>query len=169
MINDVVDDVHLAPGTASLIRKLTEAVKGNLVRVPNPGSRGASRELSPHPSYGADDESPDTLADLPYVDIANQSFVPPPGFDSTAMYDAMEGFDAMQNSMMPGLEDWIVMPFEGLVAQGSNSVNTVNQGFGGIGPTVGDRDMLSLMTGSAYDQSSGLMSNFNQFSYGNGF
>ena len=50
------------------------------------------------------------------------------------------------------------MPLDNLF---SLDTNTVNQGFGGIGPTFGDRDMLSVITGSQLDQISGPIPNNN--------
>lgn len=52
-------------------------------------------------------------------------------------------------ALFPSNDDWIAMPFDGLL---DFDASTVNQGYGGIGPTFGDRDMLSLMTGSHLDQ-----------------
>lgn len=55
-------------------------------------------------------------------------------------------------ALFPSSEDWIAMPFDGLLDFDASGTGTVNFGYGGIGPTFGDRDMLSLITGSHLDQ-----------------
>lgn len=172
----VVDDVHLGPHTARLIMQLMEDVHSSMVRIPKPGSRGQSRQMSPQPqpaqqstvSYGSDQESPDPLGQIPFADYANQTFMPPPGFDNSSNYDTNMNFEAnVDPALFPSSDDWISMPIDNLL---NLDASTVNQGYGGIGPTFGDRDMLSLITGTQLDQNGSLGSGLPNFmGIGNGF
>ena len=176
MSDQVVDDVHLSPHTAQLINKLVEDVHRSLVRLPNkPSSQNQSRHISPQPQQGrsdnvaysvSDQESPDTLAQLPLADYGKNMFMPPSGYETHHNFDMGLGFD---NSVDPALygngEDWITMPLDNLM---NFDASTLNQGYGGIGPTFGDRDMLSLITGSQLDQNQGLGSGLPNFMMGMG-
>ena len=179
MGEQVVDDVHLMPHTAELIQKLMEDVHSSMVRITKPGSRGQSRQLSPQiPSQpgqnGAnitystisDQESPDPLAQLPFADWTNHIYMPPPGYEGFGIDSG--GYDInVDPALFPNGDDWISMPIDNLL---NLDASTVNQGYGGIGPTVGDRDMLSLITGSHLDQNQGLGSGLPNFmGMGNGF
>lgn len=48
------------------------------------------------------------------------------------------------------LGDWFALPLDNFFA--SDTAVPVQQGFGGIGPTVGSKDMLELITNQQYDQ-----------------
>lgn len=159
MSEQVVDDVHLSPHAAKMVQQIMSDVQGNMVRIPKPGSRGQSRHMSPqlhHAQHSSmsmttDQESPDALGSIPVADYNNQTLIMPSNFDIN--FDNMN-FDT---NVDPGLftsgDDWISMPLDNLF---SVDINTVNQGYGGIGPTFGDRDMLSVVTGSQLDQNQGL-------------
>ncbi|KAK5078339.1 zinc finger transcriptional activator [Lithohypha guttulata] len=175
MSEQVADDVHLAAHVARLIQKLMEDVHGSMVRIPKPGSRGQSRHISPQPhnttmSYTSDQESPDPLGQIPMADYANQTLMPPFGLENSASYDANMIFDAnVDPSLFSSGDDWIGMPLDNLFDLGDDTVHT---GFGGIGPTLGNRDMLSLITGSHLDQNqhglgSGMPTSLRP--YGNGY
>lgn len=171
----VVDDLHLSPHTARLIVQLMDDVHSSMIRIPKPGSRGQSRQMSPQPNQSgpalpyatapSDQESPDPLAQIRMVDVNNQSFMPPPNFDVTATFDSNMNFDNMDPAMFGSGEDWISLPIDNLFGLDGQQVN---QGYGGIGPTFGDRDMLSLLTDTQWDQNqNGISQNFPGF--GNGF
>lgn len=154
----VVDDLHLSPHTARLILQLMEDVHSSMIRIPKPGSRGQSRHISPQPnptgpgmsySVASEQESPDPLAQIPMVDFNNQSFMPPPNFGSLGTFDANMNFENMDPAMFGSSEDWISLPIDNLFGLDGTQVN---QGYGGIGPTFGDRDMLSLLTDTQWDQ-----------------
>lgn len=177
MSTQVVDDVHLSPHTARLVMQLMDDVHGSMVRIAKPGSRNQSRHISPQPQqthagagFTPDGESPDDFGSIPLADYDNQTFMPPPGFDSSIAYDTGLTYDAnVDPALFPNNEDWISLPIDNLLNLDST---TVNQGYGGIGPTFGDRDMLSLITGTQLDQNthglgSGMPSGFSNF--GNGF
>lgn len=150
-----------------------------MVRIAKPGSRGQSRQMSPQLPQGqngnnnnnmaystiSDQESPDPLAQLPFADWSSHVYMPPPGYEG---FGLDSGYDMnVDPALFPNGEDWISMPIDNLL---NLDVTTVNQGYGGIGPTVGDRDMLSLITGSHLDQNQGLGSGLPNFmGMGNGF
>ena len=165
MIAQNMDDVHLSPHAARMVQQIMSDVQTTMVRIPKPGSRGHSRHISPQPHHAlngsliSDQESPDGLSSIPMGDFHNQTFMMPTNFDLTN-FDTSMNFDG---SVDPNLfaqsgDDWISMPLDNLF---SLDTNTVNQGFGGIGPTFGDRDMLSVITGSQLDQISGPIPNNN--------
>lgn len=175
MKEQVVDDVHLSPHTAELVFQLMQDVHGSMVRIPKQGSRGQTRHTSPQLqqaqpsrvaySVSSDQESPDPLGRIPFADYQNQTFMMPPAFDP-GNFDASM-FDAnVDPTLSLSGEDWISLPIDNLLNLDSS---TVNQGYGGIGPTFGDRDMLSILTGSHLDQNqgNGMPSNFSAF--GDGF
>lgn len=143
-----------------------------MVRISKPNaSRGQSRQMSPLPgppfSTVSDQESPDPLAQLPFADWTNHIYMPPPGYEGFGL-ENNTGYDMnVDPALFPNGEDWISMPIDNLL---NLDASTVNQGYGGIGPTVGDRDMLSLITGSHLDQNQGLGSGLPNFmGMGNGF
>lgn len=180
MNEQIVDDVHLSPHAARLIQHIMDDVQRNMIRIPKPGSRGQSRQMTPqphpvHPNHTTnseypvfDQESPDLLGSIPIVDYSTQTFMPPPNFDPSANFDTtMNGFDTMDPTLYGTTEDWISLPIDNLLNLDST---TVSQGYGGIGPTLGDRDLLSLITGTHLDQNSagtGMPQNFPGF--GNNF
>lgn len=173
MTDQVVDDLHLSPHTARLILQLMGDVHSSMIRIPKPGSRGQSRHMSPQlnqqgpavPYSDSDQDSPDPLSQIPMADVNNQSFMPPPNFDASATFDTNMNFDNMDPAMFGSGEDWISLPIDNLFGLDTTQVN---QGYGGIGPTFGDRDMLSLLTDTQWDQNqSGMPQGFATF--GNGF
>lgn len=113
-----------------------------------------SQILSP----SIDSESPDMLANIPLAH-QDQSFIPPfpiSGPDSKNFDVDMTYLDpaSIDSSMFPMTnEDWISLPINHMfeVADSNNNA-VVSQGYGGIGPVIGDRDVLGLLTGNAFDQ-----------------
>jgi len=178
-----VDDVHLGPHMARLLQHIMDDVQRKMIRVPKPGSRAQSRQMTPQPNpaqqaqgtnssdYAVfDSDSPDILGTIPMVDFTTQTFMPPPNFDPLATFDTAMDFDTnMDPALYTTNDDWISLPIDNLFNLDSNTA-TVNQGYGGIGPTFGDRDMLSLITGTHLDRNQGNPSMPQNFSnFGNGF
>lgn len=50
-----------------------------------------------------------------------------------------------------GLGDWFALPLDNFFSTDPAQA-PVNQGFGGIGPTVGSKDMLEFITNEQYDR-----------------
>lgn len=176
MSEEVVDDVHLASSTSRLVQNIVRNVKQTLIRVQQVGggSGGPSREQSrpssprgnetsneqPQPPNQAttlghmdtDFYMNDPLAGIqarPMAELASQMFVPPPNFsaDSHGLDPALP--DDSQLDMAFSSMDWFALPLDNLF---STDETTVDQGFGGIGPTVGTRDMLEVITNRDYNQ-----------------
>jgi hypothetical protein len=189
----VVDDVHLASSTSRLVRNIVGNVKETLIRVqvPGTGSAGPSREQSApaspqtHGHQGVGDEhiqqqsaatnsmpqkvlpygtGPDPLAGIqarPMADLDSQTFVPPPNFGDADMDFAMPLDDHLGSTIDFTGGDWLALPLDNI--WGADEA-TVDSGFGGIGPTLGGRDLLEAITNSNYNQ---MQWNGNQtFGYG---
>jgi hypothetical protein len=192
MSEQVVDDVHLASSTSRLVQNIVGNVKQTLIRVqiPGTGSAGPSREQSgppsPHAHDGANDQhpqqqpltsqsmqpkldfygtGPDPLAGIQarsMADLDSQTFVPPPNFGDHDMDFPLPDDVNMGSTMDLAGGDWLALPLDNL--WGGDEA-TVDQGFGGIGPTLGGRDLLEAITNRNYSQ---MQWNGNQtFSYGN--
>ena len=94
----------------------------------------------------------DVLAAIPgqlMGDVSN-TIMPPPNYNfaGTAFDDSMPidpGIDLGWNT------DWLTLPLDKFMETPTENMN-VDQGFGGIGPTVGDRDMLEVITNQQYNQ-----------------
>jgi hypothetical protein len=182
MERDVVDDVHLSSQIAGLIKLLVANLRKTFIRVQGKenGSEAASRQDTPqHPashqhtvqyndasSHEPARKRPRTSASArrrhsrdplegiqaqPLEDLSNHTFMPPPNFfPHTGMDSNMPINPNTDPSMLdPVNMDWLTLPLDNLF---NSSTGTVDQGFGGIGPTVGDRDMLELITNEHYDQ-----------------
>ena len=176
--NCVVDDVHLSFQTANLVKLIALALRKSFLRIqaPTGDSRDPSRHHTPRSQEGVHEtEDPqqnhhnatygykqdparqDTLAGiqaLPMTDYTNVTYMPPPNYD---MYlpgsdPPNPQFDVPTSQAMPSnppySSDWFALPLDNIF---NSSMSTVDQGFGGIGPTVGDRDMLELITNEHYD------------------
>jgi hypothetical protein len=184
--NCVVDDVHLSFQTANLVKLIALNLRKSFLRIqaPTGDSREQSRHHTPHGQesahengelhqnhqnapfgYKLDPAREDTLAGiqaLPMTDYHNVTYMPPPNYD---MYmtgtDPNAHFDVATSQALPNgapySSDWFALPLDNIF---NSSMSTVDQGFGGIGPTVGDRDMLELITNEHYDRWDGAGNTF---------
>lgn len=86
----------------------------------------------------------------PMAELASQTFVPPPNFNGNGheLDSALED-STLDPSIANFSMDWFALPLDNLW---HNDGNTVDQGLGGIGPTVGTRDMLEVITNQDYSQ-----------------
>lgn len=197
MEKDVVDDVHLSSQIAGLIKLLTANIRKTFIRVQGKenGSETASRQETPNQAvshhgvkHTEDDfqqparkrprttassrqhQSRDPLEGIqaqPMEDLSNHTFMPPPDFyPPTSMPNGVNANipNAMDPMFDPMNTDWLTLPLDNLF---NSSTAPVDMGFGGIGPTVGDRDMLELITNVEYDQWNMNMPNVNM-NFGNG-
>lgn len=181
MSKEVVDDVHLSLSTSRLVQNIVGNVKQTLIRVQHPGtgsagpSREHSRPQSPHGNEGTHDQhqpeqqphaanltqlSPeyymnDPLAGIqarPLADLDSQTFVPPPNFnlDGHDMEFGLPDDVHLDPSMADLTGDWIALPLDNIWQ--TSDETKVDQGFGGIGPTLGGRDLLEALTNRNYNQ-----------------
>ncbi|OAG44442.1 hypothetical protein AYO21_01438 [Fonsecaea monophora] len=98
----------------------------------------------------------------PMADLDSQTFVPPPNFGGDHDIDFTLPDDVNMSSAMADLTgDWLALPLDNL--WGSDEA-IVDQGFGGIGPTLGGRDLLEAITNRNYSQ---MPWGSNTFGYGN--
>lgn len=180
MSKQVVDDVHLSASTSRLVTNIVKNVKQTLIRVhlPGTGSAGPSRDQSRPQSPQANGQdvtesaqsapipastlaqqlSPewnlrDPLAGIeakPMAELESQMFVPPPNMvvDGDILDHALP-VDSNLDPSMTDFSDWFALPLDNLW---HNSDATVDNGFGGIGPTVGRQDMLEVLTNQDYSQ-----------------
>jgi hypothetical protein len=190
MSKEVVDDVHLTSSTSRLVQNIVRNVKQTLIRVQQVGngSGGPSREHSRPQSANSNDGNheahqqqaqainlnqfnatfhmDDPLAGIqarPMAELASQMFVPPPNFSGDGqILDSALPEDSHLDPAMTLSMDWFALPLDNLF---HNDEATVDQGFGGLGPTVGTRDMLEVITNRDYNQ---MQWNSNQtFGFGN--
>lgn len=182
LTTQVVDDVHLSGSTARMIEGILMKVKETMIRVqkrPNTSgqpSREHSRAPSPQPATNGDDQQQrfmnpnqaytngmppfstgysDPLASIearPMADLMDRTFIPPPGFnfqtnDFDAAYMDDTGIDHSVHSEQQA--DWLTLPLDGL---NSKDHFRVDQGYHGIGPSVGQQDMLEVLTQAPFDQ-----------------
>ncbi len=83
-------------------------------------------------------------------DVSNITYMPPMNYNAY-----MNGNDDVgQNPAdlgpgVDGLGDWFALPLDNFF---STDPAPVHQGFGGIGPTVGSKDMLEFITNEQYDR-----------------
>jgi hypothetical protein len=177
LAREVVDDVHLCAQTSVLIHSIVKHVKQTLIRVQKPAntsgapSRDASRAQTPHHGNAAESEqsgqdqfattlptsstmyAADPLAGIParpMADLMDQTFIPPPNFNfQTNDFDPFIDDASLDQSMLSeNPADWITMPLDGLMNSGDTNVE---QGFHGIGPMVGSRDMLEVLINQDYN------------------
>ncbi|KIW21589.1 hypothetical protein PV08_02169 [Exophiala spinifera] len=192
MSQEVVDDVHLASSTSRLVQNIVRNVKRTLIRVQQTGtgsagpSREHSRPQSPHGKEAITEPqqqqasnqhinlnhlnagfyTDDPLAEIqarPMAELTSQMFVPPPNFGGEGqLADSALPDDSHLDPAMTLSMDWFALPLDNLF---QDDDATVDQGFGGIGPTVGTRDMLEVITDRDYNQ---MQWNGNQtFGFGN--
>jgi hypothetical protein len=82
------------------------------------------------------------------ADLDSQTFVPPPNFDHEIDFQMPD--DVNMGGPMDQFAggDWLALPLDNLWG---NDGATVDQ-FGGIGPTLGGRDLLEAITDRNYNQ-----------------
>lgn len=90
----------------------------------------------------------------PMAELENMadSYMPPPDYNTYISHMDVHGTTdpAGSASMIAedsAVPDWLAVPLNNFF---DNSSMPVDQGFGGIGPTVGDKDMLELAMNSQY-------------------
>lgn len=89
----------------------------------------------------------------PMAELENMtdSFMPPPDYNTYIGMDVPGSSDTAGATTLIAedntVPDWLAVPLNNFF---NNSSMPVDQGFGGIGPTVGDKDMLELATNSQY-------------------
>lgn len=100
----------------------------------------------------------------PMAELENMtdSYMPPPDYNTYINHMDVPGHSdaAVSASMMAeenAIPDWLAVPLNNFF---NNSTMPVDQGFGGIGPTVGDRDMLELAMNSQYTRWGGNSTSF---------
>lgn len=89
-------------------------------------------------------------------DLANITYMPPLNY---SLYMAnSDNMDQNQNNPssdfgpgVDGLGDWFALPLDNFFSTDPAQA-PVHQGFGGIGPTVGSKDMLEFITNEQYDR-----------------
>lgn len=177
LAREVVDDVHLCAQTSVLIQSIVKHVKKTLIRVQKPAntsgapSRDGSRAQTPHHANLADEGQPeaqqypatlptisrayshDPLADIPsrpMADFMDQTFIAPPNYNfQTNDFEPFLDDSSLDHSVMSdNPADWITMPLDGIINSGDANVD---QGFHSIGPMVGSRDMLEVLTNQDYN------------------
>lgn len=84
------------------------------------------------------------------ADLMDQTFIPPPNFNfQTNDFDPFMDDASLDQSMLSeNPADWITMPLDVLINSGDTNVD---QGFHSIGPMVGSRDMLEVLTNQDYN------------------
>ncbi len=96
------------------------------------------------------------------ADLDSHTFVPPPNFEDHDLNFPLPDDVNMGTGMDFVGGDWLALPLENLWGADEASVD---QGFGGIGPTLGGRDLLEAITNRNYNQ---MQWNGSQaFGYGN--
>lgn len=179
MASQVVDDVHLSSQTSDLIKLLVENIRRSFIRIQAPasGSETASRENSrhqtPHRQHQDLGEAQQTLGQRPQTssslhgpslqadplagiqaqqmaDFTNTTFMPPPSYNMLNGLSQNLSFDPNLNASMGDWnDDWLALPLDNFFEP---STGTVDHSLGGLGPTIGDRDMLELLTDKQFDQ-----------------
>ncbi|KAL9109855.1 MAG: hypothetical protein Q9227_005558 [Pyrenula ochraceoflavens] len=162
----VVDDVHLASYSADLVSNLSKHMHKHCIRFSQPGqsyppSRGATpydlrQEVQAPSSRMVTDTTSTTNHGFtiaqpqwahasfndPLVDIGNmtESYMPPPDFMTTTLDHSMPRDVSLMNG--ENGPDWCAFPLSGII---NNSMQPVDQGYGGIGLTIGSKDLLSYI------------------------
>ncbi|KAJ4505141.1 zinc finger transcriptional activator [Exophiala dermatitidis] len=86
----------------------------------------------------------------PMAELSSQTFVPPPNFHGSGdELDSALDETSLDPTIANFSMDWFALPLDNLW---HNDGITVDQGLGGIGPTVGARDMLEVITNQDYNQ-----------------
>jgi hypothetical protein len=97
-------------------------------------------------------------------DLTDITYMPPMNYN--AYMDGNHGVEQSPADFGPGVDDpgdWFALPLNNFF---TTDPAPVHQGFGGIGPTVGSKDMLEFITNEQYDRWDGV-SNFGRG--GNGY
>ena len=128
-----------------------------------PKQNVAPRQRQPNTSFGykLDHSREDPLAGIHAqpmtTDFSNVTYMPPlnynvymNGLTTNHQPDSAMNQSLQDNDTYPA--DWFALPLDNIF---NSTTGTVDQGFGGIGPTVGDKDMLELLTNEQYDQWNG--------------
>ena len=176
---EVVDDVHLSSSTSRLVQNIVASFRQTLIRVAKPvtdsgaQSRDASRPQSPQPNgagsngFAEHQQFPTTLppSAAPFMsndslagiqardmsDLQNVTFIPPPNYDFERNDFDPFSLDEMGHGTSlsdPDPADWFAMPLDNLWNRPDDQIN---QGSHSIGPTVGHRDMLEVLTNQDYN------------------
>ena len=175
LAREVVDDVHLCSQTSVLIQSIVKHIKKTLIRVQKPPntsagpSRDQSRAQTPHPNAGENGQTPamapaatlptsshqyavDHLANIParpMAELLDQTFIAPPNYNfQTNDFDFIDDSSLDHSMLSENPNDWVTMPLDGLMNSGDNNVD---QGFHSIGPMIGSRDMLEVLTNQDYN------------------
>lgn len=80
-------------------------------------------------------------------DLSNVTYMPPLNYN--AYMESHDGVDQNPADFGSGIGDWFALPLDNFF---STDPAPVHQGFGGIGPTVGSKDMLEFITNEQYDR-----------------
>lgn len=83
-------------------------------------------------------------------DLSNITYMPPMNYNqymnsNSAVEQSASDFEPNVDN----LSDWFALPLDNFF---STDPAPVHQGFGGIGPTVGSKDMLEFITNERYDR-----------------
>jgi hypothetical protein len=83
-------------------------------------------------------------------DVSNITYMPPMNYNAyLSGSDSVEQHPADFGAGVDGVGDWFALPLDNFF---STDPAPVHQGFGGIGPTVGSKDMLEFITNEQYDR-----------------
>ena len=173
MRSQAVDDVHIISQIAEFAAVLGTNVRSAMVRfntaaVPS-GNTSRAPSSEPHLANGRIDpriqqlptlesnplgwptdpalEGTDPLADIssqPIAGVFNQgSYMPPPNFDM--FMNGMDNGDmANDQGIRNGFDEaWFALPVLPLI---NNSDINVSYAYGGLGPTIGNKDILDVVT-----------------------
>lgn len=102
-------------------------------------------------------------------DLSNITYMPPINYNAYMNgNDGVEQNPADFGPTVDGLGDWFALPLDNFF---STDPAPVHQGFGGIGPTVGSKDMLEFITNEQYDRWDGgdMLGNLGRNGTGNGY
>ena len=113
----------------------------------------------------------DPLADIPSQSLdatlhLGGTYMPPPNFNFFMnTLDGTENSQGLNTGMMNDSTiptDWFALRMDPII----NSTNTnVSSGYGGLGPAIGDRDMLELLTNDEVDLHMGAQMQYNNNTY----
>jgi hypothetical protein len=178
----VVDDVHLSKSTAEMIEGILGKVKQTMIRMrkqPRNTSSAPSRDQS-HPTspvqhaddrtqeyldaaaaaqhynsggghgFGMDQDPLASIEARPMGDFSDRTFIPPPNWGNDFDGAFMEDAAIDQSVTSDNNADWLALPLDGMLNKDASL--RVDQGFHGIGPMVGQHDLLEVLIDQPYDQ-----------------
>lgn len=133
----------------------TEQASANPQYINQPGQQQQTRTAMGQPFVFAPELSQlrDPLAGIQaqsMSELSNITYMPPMNYNAY-----MEGHESVEHNpadfgtSIDGLGDWFALPLDNFF---STDPAPVHQGFGGIGPTVGSKDMLEFITNEQYDR-----------------